>query len=260
MLFRSPVFTDLSEDRCGEKLVPQTVQASHQNGSNEGADKAVDDDLDTKWCVTDNSTPWLEFSFAKTVEICHWFVMNAGIESTDYITSAFRLQKYENGNWIDIDGVEGNTINKVHRSVTPFKADRIRLQIDKGEQKGSTIRILEFAVYGREVGTVGIEHTVSLNNNFHIEGNYPNPFFRQTAIQCVVPEGISELVLNVYDCIGKVIDNRVYPVSKSGLQEFIWDSHDINEGIYLYTISAMKDGKMIFTDTKKMIISKFVAE
>ena len=37
-----PVFTDLSEDRCGEKLVPQTVQASHQNGSNEGADKAVD--------------------------------------------------------------------------------------------------------------------------------------------------------------------------------------------------------------------------
>ena len=48
--------------------------------------------------------------------------MNAGIESTDYITSAFRLQKYENGNWIDIDGVEGNTINKVHRSVTPFKA------------------------------------------------------------------------------------------------------------------------------------------
>ena len=255
-----PVFTDLSEDRCGEKLVPQTVQASHQNGSNEGADKAVDDDLDTKWCVTDNSTPWLEFSFAKTVEICHWFVMNAGIESTDYITSAFRLQKYENGNWIDIDGVEGNTINKVHRSVTPFKADRIRLQIDKGEQKGSTIRILEFAVYGREVGTVGIEHTVSLNNNFHIEGNYPNPFFRQTAIQCVVPEGISELVLNVYDCIGKVIDNRVYPVSKSGLQEFIWDSHDINEGIYLYTISAMKDGKMIFTDTKKMIISKFVAE
>ena len=115
-------------------------------------------------------------------------------------------------------------------------------------------------MYGREVGTVGIEHTVSLNNNFHIEGNYPNPFFRQTAIQCVVPEGISELVLNVYDCIGKVSDNRVYPVSKSGLQEFIWDSHDINEGIYLYTISAMKDGKMIFTDTKKMIISKFVAE
>ncbi|MCS2956667.1 hypothetical protein NXX53_04955 [Bacteroides salyersiae] len=91
--------------------------------------------------------------------------------------------------------MEGNTINKVHRSVTPFKADRIRLQIDKGEQKGSTIRILEFAVYGREVGTVGIEHTVSLNNNFHIEGNYPNPFFRQTAIQCVVPEGISELCI-----------------------------------------------------------------
>lgn len=49
--------------------------------------------LDTKWCVTDNSTPWLEFSFAKTGGNLCMFVMNAGIESTDYITSAFRFTK-----------------------------------------------------------------------------------------------------------------------------------------------------------------------
>ena len=256
-----PTYTDLSPDGgCGEKLIPQTVQASHQNGSNEGPAKAVDDDLSTKWCVTNNSTPWLELSFAKTVKICHWFVMNAGSESTNYITSAFRLQRYEDGNWIDVDKVEGNTINKVHRSVTPFETDRVRLQIDKGEQNGTTTRILEFAVYGSEVGGVGIENTASLSTDFHIEGNYPNPFSRQTTIQCVVPEGVSELVLNVYDCVGKAIDKRVYPVSKAGLQEFIWDSHEVSEGIYLYTISAMKDGKAISTDTKKMIISKFVAE
>ena len=216
--------------------------------------------MSTKWCVTNNSTPWLELSFAKTVKICHWFVMNAGSESTNYITSAFRLQRYEDGNWIDVDKVEGNTINKVHRSVTPFETDRVRLQIDKGEQNGTTTRILEFAVYGSEVGGVGIENTASLSTDFHIEGNYPNPFSRQTTIQCVVPEGVSELVLNVYDCVGKAIDKRVYPVSKAGLQEFIWDSHEVSEGIYLYTISAMKDGKAISTDTKKMIISKFAAE
>lgn len=60
--------------------------------------------------------------------------------------------------------------------------------------------------------------------------------------------------------LGKLLITVFIRFPNLGYEEFIWDSHDINEGIYLYTISAMKDGKMIFTDTKKMIISKFVAE
>lgn len=256
-----PVFTDLSVDGgCGEKLTPFAVKASHQNGANEGADKATDDDLNTKWCVTNSATPYLELTFAKTVEICHWFVMNAGIESSDYITSAFRLQRYDNGNWIDVDIVENNTDNKVRRSVAPFTTDRIRLQIDKGEQKGSTTRILEFAVYGREIDDVGIQNSEADTDHFRIEGNYPNPFSSQTAIRCMIPEGISEVTMHVYDCLGKTVDRRTYPVSVEDSQEIVYDNPGLSEGIYLYTISANKDGRVMFSDTKKMIISNLVTE
>lgn len=257
-----PEFTDLSpEGGCGEKLIPVTVKASHQNGVHEGANKATDDDLATKWCVTNNATPYLELAFAKTVEICSWFVMNAGIESSDFITSAFRLQRYDNGSWIDVDKVEKNTVNKVRRPVVPFTTNRLRLQIDKGEQKGNTTRILEFAVYGREMDDVGIQKAESEVEDIRIVGNYPNPFSSQTTIQCLIPEGVSNVTLYVYDCLGKSVDRRVYPVSKGGLQEIVWDNHGLEKGIYLYTVSAnKKNGKTRLSDTKKMIIKNSIIE
>ncbi|WP_455584196.1 glycoside hydrolase family 38 N-terminal domain-containing protein [Bacteroides sp.] len=248
-----------SDAECSLKLTPLRVSASHQNGTNEGASKATDDDLNTKWCVTNNNTPWLELAFAEPVEICHWFVMNAGIEDPKYITSAFRLQRYENGNWIDVDQVTENTLNKVHRYVPAFTTTRVRLQIDRGEQNGTTTRILEFAVYGSEL-SVGIGEIGSAKNEFHIEGNYPNPFSHQTTIRCQAPEEASGLILHVYDCTGRAVDKRVYPVTKGGLQEIVWDNPLLGDGLYLYTVSVVNGGKTIFSDTKKMIISKFAAE
>lgn len=123
-----------------------------------------------------------------------------------------------------------------------------------------TTRILEFAVYGSKGDDVGIEPSESSDNNFHIEGNYPNPFSYQTTIRCQVPEGASEFTLHVYDCVGKVVDKCVYPVTRGGSQEFVWNSRTVSDGLYLYTISVTSGGKTIFSDTKKMIISKFAAE
>ncbi|MFR8835302.1 glycoside hydrolase family 38 C-terminal domain-containing protein [Bacteroides nordii] len=256
-----PMPEPLSDSECSRKLVPLDAEASDENGTNENRYKAIDDDLNTKWCVTNNPTPWLELVFAEPVDICHWLVMNAGVESSQYITSAFRLQGYENGVWIDLDQVTDNTLNKVHRYIPSFTTDRVRLQIDKGEQgdDGTTTRILEFAVYGRE-GGVGIEPSESSDSNFHIEGNYPNPFSYQTTIRCQVPEGASEITLHVYDCVGKVVDKCVYPVTRGGSQEFVWNNRTVSDGLYLYTISVTSGGKTIFSDTKKMIISKFAAE
>lgn len=255
-----PEYNDLGlgVNGCGGKIEPQSSVASHQNGANESAEMATDGNLNTKWCVTNYNTPYLELTFNKPVQICHWFVMNAGIESADFITSAFRLQRYESGAWIDVDVVENNTINKVNRYVEPFTTDRVRLQIDKGEQKGTTTRIIEFAVFGTT--PTSISDLEIAENNFWIKGNYPNPVGAKTQIQCIVPENVSGVDLYVYDLIGNLIDKRTYSIlPKVGMQEIEWDSQSVNNGIYLYTLSTVNNGKRLFSNTKKMIVNKSVS-
>jgi len=146
---------------CGQRLVPSSVKYSHQNGTNEGAAKANDLDANTKWCVVGDKskTPYLEYDFADEVEICQWMVLHAGIESSDYITKAFKLQYYTaDGNWQDVDVVNDNTANKTLRGIEPVRTTRVRLQIEQGEQNGSTTRIYEFAVYGSDAATASIQN------------------------------------------------------------------------------------------------------
>ncbi len=241
-------------DLCSMKLIPGSVKASHWNGSNEGPDKAIDNNLTTKWCVTNNSTPYLELTFNEPVEICRWFVMNAGIESFNSITSAFRLQRYENNQWIDVDVVENNTINKVTRDVEPFTTSRVRLQINKGEQNGNTTRILEFAVFGKDKST-SIQQHQSTKGEFYVTGNYPNPFSQKTTINCIVPDNITELNLQVYDLSGKLVDSKVYQVMpQGGMVQIDWDRKSLAEGIYFYSVSAINNGKKLRSKDNKMAI------
>ncbi len=240
-------------DFCSMKLVPASVSASHQNGS-ESPDKAIDNDLTTKWCVTNNSTPFLELTFKEPVEICRWFVMNAGNEGFNSITSAFRLQRYENRQWIDVDVVENNTINKVTRDVEPFITSRVRLQINKGEQEGNTTRILEFAVFGKDK-TTSIQLPKAFKGELYVTGNYPNPFSQKTVIDCVVPDNVTELNLQVYDLSGKLVDSKIYQeILQNGIQQIEWDRKSLSDGIYFYTVSAMDNGKLICSNANKMII------
>jgi len=243
------------EGGCSMKLTPVAVSASNQNGSAESADKAVDGDLSTKWCVVDSSNPWLELTFSTPVEICRWLILNAGVESADYITSAFRLQAYENGKWVDMDVVTNNTDNKVDRNIEPFTADHIRLQIDKGEQNGYTTRILEFAVFGMKGDGTAIQTPPITENKLSVIGNYPNPFNQKTSILCRIPENIAKINLNVYDLLGKLNDTQSYPITtQNGIQEITWNRKNIRDGIYLYSISALENGKFICSGINKMII------
>lgn len=162
------------ESGCGERLVPSTVKYSHQNGVNEGAAKANDQDITTKWCVTgsQSKTPYLEYDFKEEVEICQWMVLNAGIENSDYITRSYKLQYYTaDGRWEDVDVVEDNTANKTQRGVEPFRTTKVRLQIQQGEQTGATTRIYEFAVYGLTAEQTAIED-LRPSGNAEIESIY----------------------------------------------------------------------------------------
>lgn len=253
-----PEYTDLNAyvGGCSEWLTPKTARASHQNGSNEGAEKAIDKNTGTKWCVTNNSTPWLELTFEEPVEICHWLLLNAGNEGFNSITKDFRLQYYSSGQWVDADVVKNNTINKVNRSVTPFTAEKVRLQIDKGEQDGNTTRILEFAVFGEDKTPPSlVENPQKDAGGFQIIGNFPNPVKDKTTIQCVTSGYIDQLTLEVYSLSGTLIDTKSYQVTvNQNTCRIDWDSNAVNGGIYLYRVSAFSGDKFISSAVSRMII------
>lgn len=150
---------NLDKDTSDSRLIPRTVRASQQNGTNEAATKANDQDVTTKWCVTDNQnhTPWLQYTFAKSVVINRWMMLGAACENGNYVAKDFRLQyQDENGTWTDADVVTDNTINKCIRIINPITTQAVRLQVTQGEQNGFTTRIYEFAVYGHEVDDTAI--------------------------------------------------------------------------------------------------------
>ena len=135
-----------------DRLVPRSVSASHQNGTNESAAKANDQDPTTKWCVTSSQsqTPWLQYILQDTAVIDRWMVLGAARESGGYVARSFKLQYLANdGTWVDADVVQDNQVNKVIRTLKqPITTTRVRLQMVQGEWEAYTTRIYEFAVYG----------------------------------------------------------------------------------------------------------------
>ncbi len=151
------------QTECGERLTPTNIVASHQIKSEEGAAKANDGDITTKWCVTgsQSETPYLEYQFDNPVEVCSYMLFNAGIESIDWVTRDFRIQRYdeESAQWVDVDVVTQNIENKVMRAFTPFTTKKVRLQVEHGENSGTTTRVYEFAIYGKTQDASGIINT-----------------------------------------------------------------------------------------------------
>lgn len=245
----------LSDDCCGEWIKPSYILASHQNNANESAKMAADRDELTKWCVTasQSQTPCLEYRFSEPREICQWMVLNAGSESDDYVTRACKLQRYDNGKWIDVDVISGNRDNKIIRGVTPFTTNRVRLQMIQGEQSGYTTRIYEFGVYGKPRTVTAIQQptTVAPTSAIRLLGNSPNPCQGSTQIRCQVPAGIQQVTLNILSYDGRIVCREDYQVSE-GNQTLLWSGH-LPNGIYLYRLSTADNRH---SNTQRLIYHK----
>lgn len=133
---------------CGENLSESKLaSASGQTGAPERAEMAIDGDESTKWCQNISSDKWLVIDLGSNRKICEWRVKHAAMESIDYVTKDFKLQRLQGTQWIDVDEVKGNTLNTTDRKVTPFIARKVRLYItDPGNDNAA--RIYEFQVFG----------------------------------------------------------------------------------------------------------------
>jgi len=85
--------------------------------------------------------------------------------------------------------------------------------------------------------------------------NYPNPFNPSTTISFTIPER-SYVTLKVYDMLGREVANLVNEELEPGSFEKTFEANNLASGVYIYKITAMKDGKILFNESKQMLMIK----
>jgi hypothetical protein len=85
-------------------------------------------------------------------------------------------------------------------------------------------------------------------DGFKLFQNYPNPFNPSTKIRYSIPKR-SNVVIEVYDILGKKITTLVNEEKPAGAYELTWNAVGMPSGVYFYKIQAGS-----FVETKKMIL------
>ena len=102
-----------------------------------------------------------------------------------------------------------------------------------------------------ESSIVGVEEEKKIiPNSISLYQNYPNPFNPSTIISFSLPER-SDVVLKIYDLIGKEISTLVNEELCEGKHEVNFDASRFSSGVYFYKLTAGD-----FIQTKKMILIK----
>ncbi|MCH7516982.1 MAG: T9SS type A sorting domain-containing protein [Bacteroidetes bacterium] len=95
---------------------------------------------------------------------------------------------------------------------------------------------------------VGVSDQNLVVSKFELEQNYPNPFNPSTVIRYQTAEK-SNVILIVYNSIGKKISTLLNEVKPKGTFTIEFDGSNLSSGIYYLRFQAGT-----FTDTKKMVL------
>jgi flagellar hook assembly protein FlgD len=87
-------------------------------------------------------------------------------------------------------------------------------------------------------------------SSYSLSQNYPNPFNPSTVVRFQLSV-VSNVVLKVYDVMGREVQTLVNEKLSAGTYEVTFDGSNIPSGVYFY---KMQTGD--FSETKKMILMK----
>src|SRR5574341_263127 len=96
---------------------------------------------------------------------------------------------------------------------------------------------------------------LEIPDRYFLWQNHPNPFNLATTLRYGLPER-TEVVLEIYDILGKQIRTLFHGVEEAGVKSVIWDGTDdlgrpVHTGVYLYKIHAGD-----FTQSHKLLLLK----
>ncbi len=213
----------------------KATTSTGQCNANEAPSFAVDGNASTKWCTGTSGDKWLEINLGQERQVCSWYVQHAGNESSNWITSDFKLQKKVGSNWVDVEAVIGNTSNITQRAVNAFAAQYVRLYITKPELNNANgvARIYEFSVLGSSA-TLALanrgEETAEINETLFY--NAPNPFNTSTKL-LIHQQTEGEAAVLVYSKTGELIQTVYEGYLSTGTHEFVFDGSGLKSDVYV---------------------------
>ena len=115
-------------------------------------------------------------------------------------------------------------------------------------------QFLGYAAGGDAVLKYGIISSVEkleeMPKDFLLRNNYPNPFNPTTTIEYEIPER-SNVVLKVFDVLGKEIQTLVNQEQEAGVYRINFNGFNISSGTYFF---SLKTGN--YEESKQMILLK----
>lgn len=97
----------------------------------------------------------------------------------------------------------------------------------------------------------GISENTNIASDFELFQNYPNPFNNETLITYSIKRA-SEVEINIYNTKGEFVKNLVKEKKNEGVFSIIFNSSDLNSGIYYYQLKT--DG--LIKGTRRMVYLK----
>jgi len=102
----------------------------------------------------------------------------------------------------------------------------------------------------KDAAMINTTGTLQGENNFGIEGNFPNPFNPSTTISFRMPEsGFGRL--EIFDITGRLVGILFEGNLMPGSHELIWNASNLPSGVYFAKFSALG-----FNDVKKIMLLK----
>ena len=122
-----------------------------------------------------------------------------------------------------------------------------------GTHLGSTVTGQEKTLIAIRDTVTSVEDDDTEVLSYILEQNYPNPFNPSTTIRYSIPIS-GEVTIIVYDVLGRKVKTLVDGFKQNGNYEVIFYANDLSSGVYIYRITASNNGRILFTDSKQMIL------
>lgn len=136
-------------------------------------------------------------------------------------------------------------------TVEPLSMGRLKGRVHYRPQLGDGSHLIEFFVRdaGRNTGYARAEVLVETDFQLREVMNYPNPFSRETEFTYYLTQPAEEVSVKVFTLSGKLIRSFDDAPVAAGFNRLPWNGRDadgdeIANGVYLYKISARRQGRM----------------
>lgn len=156
----------------------------------------------------------------------------------------FEIQRKYGNLWETIGFVQGNGTT-LQTNYYTYKDN-----IGNLSQNDFTYRLKQLDYSGSYEYSSEITINNSVPSEFNLSQNYPNPFNPATIINYSLPQN-SDVLLKVYDALGKEVATLVDGRQDAGKYEVTFNASRLSSGTYFYTITAGS-----FNQTRKMILMK----